>query len=249
LNSGEAELSVAAVMVWGMDIRDTAAVVTGAGVGTGLAIAERLLDAGARVLLTDRTQTEGSDALLRTAGDRAAFVAADLTDDADVELVIESAVRTFGRLDVLVNNAGGIPVRFPKATPDEWTRTLNLNLRTPLLATQLALPHLRAAGGVVVNIGSSAGIGTDPYRWPEYGAAKAGLIRATTCLARLDGVRVNCVAPDWLATDRALAEFAALPPAERATTRPPIPLPRLCDAVVTLIEDEDAAGEVVTLDR
>lgn len=239
-------------MVGHMDIRDAVAVVTGAGVGSGLAIAERLLVAGARVVLTDRAETEGSAGLLRAAGDRAAFVAADLTRDADIEHVVEFAVRTFGRLDVLVNNAGGgtqVTGRFPEVAPEEWTRTLHLNLRTPLLATQLALPHLRAAGGVVVNIGSSAGLGTDPYRWPEYGAAKAGLIRATTSLARMDGVRINCVAPDWLATDRALAEFAALSPAERSTSRPPIPLPRLCDAVVTLIEDEDAAGEVVALDR
>jgi NAD(P)-dependent dehydrogenase (short-subunit alcohol dehydrogenase family) len=235
-----------------MDLRDTVAVVTGAGVGSGLAIAERLLGAGARVVCTDRAETDAGAAMLRTAGDRAAFVAADLTRDADVERVVEFAVRTFGGLGVLVNNAGGgahVPARFPEAAPDEWTRTLHLNLRTPLLATQLALPHLRAAGGVVVNIASSAGLGTGPYHWPEYGAAKAGLIRATTCLARLDGVRVNCVAPDWLATDRALAEFAALPQAERAATRPPIPLPRLCDAVVALIEDEESAGEVVVIDR
>jgi NAD(P)-dependent dehydrogenase (short-subunit alcohol dehydrogenase family) len=235
-----------------MDIQDTVAVVTGAGVGSGLAIAERLLDAGARVVLTDRVETEGSTELLRIAGNRAAFVGADLTRDADVEQVVEFAVRSFGRLDVLVNNAGGgahVPARFPAAAPDEWPRTLHLNLRTPLLATQLALPHLRTAGGVVVNIASSAGVGTGRYHWPEYGAAKAGLIRATTCLARLDGVRVNCVVPDWLATDRALTEFAGLPPAERAATEPPIPLPRLCDAVVGLVEDEESAGEVVTLDR
>jgi NAD(P)-dependent dehydrogenase (short-subunit alcohol dehydrogenase family) len=149
---------------------------------------------------------------------------------------------------VLVNNAGGgahPPARFPDATPRQWTRTLWLNLRTPLLATQLALPHLRAAGGVVVNIGSTAGIGTDACDWPEYGAAKAGLIRATRCLARLDGVRVNCVVPDWLATDRALAELAESPGDEP----PPIPLPRLCDAVVDLVRDKEAAGRVVMLRR
>ena len=235
-----------------MDIHDAVAVVTGAGVGSGLAIARRLLDAGARVTLTDRTETDGITALLAESGDRTVFVPADLTRDDDVARVIDTTAATFGGLSLLVNNAGGgahVPARFPDAPPEAWTRTLWLNLRTPLLAIQLALPHLRAAGGVVVNIGSSAGLGTDPYEWPEYGAAKAGLVRASTCLAGLDGVRVNCVAPDWLATDRALAGLAALPAAERAAVAPPIPLSRLCDAVVELVEDDTATGRVVVLDR
>jgi NAD(P)-dependent dehydrogenase (short-subunit alcohol dehydrogenase family) len=197
---------------------------------------------------TDLEETAALTALLDRAGDRAAFVRADLTVDADVERVIDFAVGTFGGLSVLVNNAGGgahPPARFPDATAEQWTRTLWLNLRTPLLATQLALPHLRAAGGAVVNIGSTAGIGTDPFEWPEYGAAKAGLIRASSCLAGLDGMRVNCVVPDWLATDRAPAELAGLPD----TAAPPIPLPRLCDAIVDLVRDEDAAGRVVVLRR
>ena len=233
------------------DIRGAVAVVTGAGVGSGLAIAERLLDEGARVVLTDLAETDALTALRARAGERVAFVRADLTVDADVERVVEFAARTFGGLSVPVNNAGGgahPPARFPDATPEQWTRTLWLNLRTPLLATQLALPHLRAAGGVVVNIGSTAGIGTDACEWPEYGAAKAGLIRATRCLARLDGVRVSCVVPDWLATDRALAELPELPELPDDEP-PPIPLDRLCDAVVDLVRDKGAAGRVVVLQR
>lgn len=231
-----------------MDIDESVAVVTGAGVGSGLAIAERLLDEGARVALTDLAETGALTALRERAGNRAAFVRADLTVDADVERVVEAAAGTFGGVSVLVNNAGGgahPAARYPDATPEQWTRTLWLNLRTPLLATQLALPHLRAAGGTVVNVGSTAGIGTDPYRWPEYAAAKAGLIRASTGLAEVDGVRVNCVVPDWLATDRALAELPEL----SDTEPPPIPLSRLCDAVVDLVRDEDAAGKVVVLQR
>ena len=235
-----------------MDLPDSTAVVTGAGVGSGLAIAERLLAVGARVALTDLAETPGTTELLRTADGRAVFVPADLTRDADIARVVDVAVDTFGGLSVLVNNAGGgghLPPHFPDASVDEWTRTLDLNLRTPLLAIQLALPHLRAAGGVVVNIGSTAGAGIRPYASPEYGAAKAGLIRATTCLGGLDGVRVTCVVPDWLGTERALAELAALPAAERAAVVPPIPLARLCDEVVVLIEDDTSAGRVVVLSR
>jgi NAD(P)-dependent dehydrogenase (short-subunit alcohol dehydrogenase family) len=81
-----------------MDIRGADAVVTGAGVGSGLAIAERLLDDGARVVLTDLAETEALTALRDRAGERAAFVPADLTVDADVERVVDAAAATFGGL-------------------------------------------------------------------------------------------------------------------------------------------------------
>ena len=232
-----------------MDIQDAVAVVTGAGVGSGLAIARRLLAGGARVTLTDRAETTGTAELLRAHSDRAALVTADLTHDDEVAHVIGTAVGMFGGLSLLVNNAGGGAegsARFPDAPPEAWTHTLWLNLRTPLLATQLALPHLRAAGGVVVNIGSSAGLGADPYWWPEYGAAKAGLIRFTTA-TRLPHVRLNCIVPGWLLTDRAREELAAMTPEARAAAPEPIPLKALTDAVVTLITDDARSGAVVRL--
>ena len=224
-----------------MELQDRVAVVTGAAVGTGRAIAHRLAKGGATVVLSD--VSSGSEALraVRDAGGRAEFVAADLTTTEGVESVVDFAVATFGRLDILVNNAGGIPYDtpgFPRVGPADWGGVLDLNLRAPLLAIQLAL----AAGvGVVVNIGSTAGLGDEPYHSPEYGAAKAGLMRATACLGALPGVRVNCVAPDWVATDRALASL------EPGAAPPPVSLESLCDEVVALIEDESANGMVVEL--
>jgi NAD(P)-dependent dehydrogenase (short-subunit alcohol dehydrogenase family) len=93
----------------------------------------------------------------------------------------------------------------------------------------------------VVNIASAAGLGNEPYHSPEYDAAKAGLIRATTCLGALPDVRVNCVAPGWVATPRALA---SLKPGEE---RPPVSLEALCDSVVELIENDEAKGCVKEL--
>jgi NAD(P)-dependent dehydrogenase (short-subunit alcohol dehydrogenase family) len=85
-----------------------------------------------------------------------------------------------------------------------------------MLATQLCLgPMRRACGGAVVNVASSAGLGLGVHVSPEYAAAKAGLIRFTATLAQLDGVRVNCVVPDWILTERAQAELARMTPAER----------------------------------
>ena len=229
-----------------MDIQNRIALVTGAGEGTGRAIGERLAAGGAAVALTDVSGAEETVASIRAAGGRAASVPADLTSPDGVRRAVDFAVDTFGGLDILVNNAGGIPYRtpgYPVADPTDWVGVLDLNLRAPLLAIQASLPALADGGGVVVNIGSTAGLGDAPYHSPEYGAAKAGLMRATACLGDLPGVRVNCVAPDRIATDRALASLA---PGDET---PPVSLGALCDAVVDLVADESARGKVVVLTR
>jgi NAD(P)-dependent dehydrogenase (short-subunit alcohol dehydrogenase family) len=115
-------------------------------------------------------------------------------------------------------------------------------------ATQLALEQMRTSGGgVVVNIASSAGVGTRPHQSPEYAAAKAGLVRFTTVAGALPGVRVNCVVPGWIATERAEAELAAMTPAELAAAPIPVPMDEVTDAVVELVRDDAAAGRVVML--
>ena len=239
-----------------MNIRNKVAIVTGAAVGIGRAISERLANAGAAVVLTDINAREGAETLRRiqAAGGRAAFREADITRDFQVQQVVELTVDTFGSLDILINNAGGgghIPPHFPEASPSQWGKILELNLRAPLLATQLALvPMSRQGSGAVVNIGSTAGLGLGNYQSPEYAAAKAGLIRATSCLAHLhktSNIRINCIVPDWVATERALQELAAMSEDKRAQMPPRVPLSQLCQEVVALIENERAAGRVVVL--
>ena len=221
-----------------MEIAGRTALVTGAGIGTGRAIALALAAAGARVVASDVDEEGGRETAARAGG---RFMRADLTVDAEIRALVADAAP-----EILVNNAGGgghIPPHFPEATAEQWGALLDLNLRAPMLATQLALePIRRAGGGAVVNVASSAGIGDERYQSPEYGAAKAGLIRFTTSLAAVDGVRVNCVAPDWVATER-------LTPAELASTPPPIPLDVVTDAVLALIRDDSAAGRLVILPR
>jgi NAD(P)-dependent dehydrogenase (short-subunit alcohol dehydrogenase family) len=221
-----------------VEIAGRSALVTGAGIGTGRAIALALAEAGARVVASDVDEA-GGRATAERAGGR--FVSADLTADDDVRRLIEDA-----QPEILVNNAGGgghVPPHFPEATPERWGRLLDLNLRAPMLATQLALgPMRRAGGGAVVNVASSAALGDAPHQSPEYGAAKAGLIRFTTSLAEVDGVRVSCIVPDWVATER-------LTPEELASTPPPIPLETVTAAVLKLIRDDAAAGRVVILPR
>jgi len=121
--------------------------------------------------------------------------------------------------------------------------TLDLNLRAPMLATQLALAGMRRdGGGAIVNVASTAALGSEPYQSPEYGAANAGLIRFTSAVGAIEGVRVNCVVPDWVATERVTAR-------ERATTPPPIPLATVVAAVIRLIRDDSLAGRALVLWR
>jgi NAD(P)-dependent dehydrogenase (short-subunit alcohol dehydrogenase family) len=237
-----------------MDVQDRVALVTGAAVGTGRAIALRLAAEGAAVVVADLAEEEGrrTVALVEAAGGRASFVRVDLSRAEGVAELLDVAPAP----DVLVNNAGGGAVLrpcFPEATPERWGAALDLNLRAPMLATQRVLEPMRErGGGVVVNIGSTAGLGYDWHVSPEYSAAKAGLIRLTATLAPLresHRVRVNCVVPDWVRTERAERELAAMSPAERAATAEPVPLETLTDAVMTFVRRDDLAGAVMLLER
>jgi NAD(P)-dependent dehydrogenase (short-subunit alcohol dehydrogenase family) len=102
----------------------------------------------------------------------------------------------------------------------------------------------------VINLGSTAGLGYEPHVSPEYSASKAALIRFTATLGRLKdshNVRVNCVVPDWVATERAVQELAEMSPEEQAATPALIPLETLTDAVVAFVERDDLAGRVMLL--
>lgn len=237
-----------------MQLDGRVAVVTGGGAETGWAIALRLAAAGALVVVADidLTAAEGTVQAIEQQSGHAAAIQADVTDDGEVRRMIEFAGRDGGGPHILVNNAGGWgEANYLEATPEQWSATLDLNLRGPMLATQLALEPMRAAGGgVVVNIASTAGIGADAYASPEYGAAKAGLIRFTTSLADLHermNVRVNCIVPDWIATDRARGELERMTGAERAAAGPLVPMADVAAAVIAFVSDETLAGRVVLL--
>ena len=226
---------------------------TGAGAnGTGRAIARTLGERGALVAVNDLDESGGTETvrLIEAAGGKAAFVRADMTQEEEIQAAIEFTVSTFGGLDILVNNAGGTPrPHFPDAPVEHWSRTLDLNLRGPMLAIQHALPEMRRRGaGAVVNISSVAGIGWKPHSSPEYSAAKAGLARLTATLAPLaerDAVRVSCIVPNWIGTQEVLAEIEAMSAEERADV-PDVPTrpEEIAELAVELIEDEGVAGRV-----
>ncbi len=236
--------------------------VTGAGSGLGREVAVGLARLGVRLVVADRDAALADETarLVRAERVQAWPVQGDLTVEDDVRMLAARA-RDLGGADVLVNNAGGWTpgdAQFPDAPAERWSRTLDLNLRTPMLLTQLFLAELPAgeagseAAPAVVNIASSAALqaGDEGYGSPEYAAAKAGLVRFTTALA--DPVtrrraRVMAVVPGWIGLDRAVEQWEAMTPAEREG-RSLVAPERVVRAVVTLVSS-GRAGEVVELLR
>lgn len=225
------------------------AVVTGAASGLGREIARALAAEGRGLVLVDR-DAEGvhatADEIATPPSRRPEVHVADLASGDDVA-TLGRELATGGRLDALVNNAGGWldGPQFPEASPEAWQRALALNLLAPMALMQ-ALWGPLGGGGAVVNVGSAAGAGDEPYGSPEYGAAKAALRRLTTSLADRSDVRVMAVVPDWIALDRAIEQWAALSVAERRAAGGLVPVADVVAAVVRLI-DVGRPGEVVDL--
>ncbi|MHB8188094.1 MAG: SDR family NAD(P)-dependent oxidoreductase [Dermatophilaceae bacterium] len=173
-----------------MKIDEKIALITGGGAGLGRELAKGFARAGAHVLTADidAGAAESMAALVRAEGRYAWPVLVDLCDDQQVEALVAKA-EVLGGPHILVNNVGGWGAgdhQFPLSPRTEWNAVLDLNLRAPMLLTQLCLePMRRTGGGVVINIASSGGIGYAAYGSPEYGAAKVALIRLTACLAGL----------------------------------------------------------------
>lgn len=185
------------------------AFVTGAGQGIGAAIARRLADDGATVIVTD-LNAETAAATAAALGVGSIGLQVDVTDRTSVNAAVDAAVDRFGRIDVLVNNAGwdkGEP--FVDSVPETWDRIIDINLYGVLNTCAKIAPMMIAQGsGSIVNLGSDAGrVGSSGEA--VYAAAKGGVIAFTKSLARetaRDQVRVNCVCPG--PTDTAL--FASM---------------------------------------
>lgn len=207
-----------------------AALVTGAGRGIGRAIAICLAREGADVTLADLSE----DGLAATAeavaeqGVRAQRVTADIGDETDVDRLFREAVERFGRLDVLVNNAGiSIVKSFQEATVEEWDRTFHTNLRGMFLTCKRAVPLMIAGGGgSIVNIASVAALHHTVLH-AHYAASKAGVIALTRELAIELAplqIRVNAVAPGPIDSQR---QMESLTPEARAEAGKRFPLGRI----------------------
>jgi NAD(P)-dependent dehydrogenase (short-subunit alcohol dehydrogenase family) len=191
--------------------------VTGCSSGFGRAIAESVLEAGGRVALTAR-DIEGLEALVQFYPDRARAFVLDVTNPAQAKQVVSDAVAEFGRLDVLVNNAGfGLLAAMEETTDDQMRRNIETNFVGPLNLIRAALPTLKAQGsGHIINMGAVAGFANE-VGFSIYGGAKAALDAASESLrgelAPL-GIKVTVVIPGPFRTDfigRSLEQSERMP--------------------------------------
>ena len=225
-----------------MELRGRVSLVTGAGAGIGRAVALALAREGASVVAVDLDEPAAAETVRLAGGGMA--TRADVADDDELRAAFAAA----GPLDVLVNNAGGVSgATFPEARPERWGAVLDVNLRATMLGIQLALETMRGRGGAIVNVSSIAGVGTRPHAAPEYAAAKAGVVRLTSALASLadEGVRVNCICPDWVDTPAARRTLERAAPERRAAAPPLVPAERVADAILDLLRDDSLAGRVL----
>ncbi|MDT0577130.1 SDR family NAD(P)-dependent oxidoreductase [Croceicoccus sp. F390] len=196
-----------------MKLHDQICIVTGAGGagGIGEAIARRFVAEGARVVVCDIVEDK-AQAVAADLGELAIPWRCDVTRSAEVEALVEAAVRRFGRLDVMVNNVGfTTPGLLGELDDQAWSDVLNGNLSSTFYGLRAALRPMRAQkSGSIINVGSAAGLGGAPGLG-AYGAAKAGVINLTQTAAVENfkgGVRVNCILPN-AATEPLLAWFEA----------------------------------------
>jgi 3-oxoacyl-[acyl-carrier protein] reductase len=188
-------------------LEEKTALITGGSRGIGAAIAKRLAADGANVAIT---YTKGADAAaavvkeIERTGGKAIAIQADAADAEGVKAAIEKTVATFGRLDVLVNNAGtAIPKTFEETTLEELDRVIDINLRGVFVATQAALKHMKS-GGRIITIGSAVGERVLTPGLVPYAATKGAVKIFTQALARevgSRGITVNNVQPGPIDTD------------------------------------------------
>ena len=180
------------------------AVITGGGGGIGRASALLFVERGARVVIADLKEDGGRETVEMAGGpDHAVFVRADTTSVDDVGRLMDAAVGAFGRIDVLHNNAAIIE-RFDRIEDEpveRFRRVIDINLNGLFICSRAAVPHLRAQGGVIVNMSSMGAVGAANIL--AYGSAKAGVLALTRGLSQqlaADGIRVNAIMPGLVET-------------------------------------------------
>ncbi len=231
-------------------LQDKIAIISGGNIGIGRAITLRFIEEGATVVITARNQDTADEtlALIQEKGGAGHFIACDVTQIDQCEHVIQETIATFGKLDVLVNNAGIIyrNKTVVETTPEEWLKTFDVNVNGAFYLSKFALPHLEATKGNIVNVASYVGmVGFKGI--PAYCASKGALIQLTRAMAldhASEGVRVNCVCPGSVHTEMITSAWEAYGEGAEDVWSSKHPLGRIAqprevaDAILYLASDE-----------
>jgi NAD(P)-dependent dehydrogenase (short-subunit alcohol dehydrogenase family) len=203
-------------------LEDKVALITGASQGLGRALALAFAGVGARVVVNARSEESVRPVFgeAEGAGAEVLAVAADVSKAADVERLVRGAVGRFGRIDVLVNNAGllGPRVSIEEYPEDEWRTVIDANLTGPFLVSKAAIPHM-AEGGSIINVVSGVSV-EGRAGWGAYSVSKFGIEGLTQILAAElaeRGVRANAVDPGGMRTDMRAAAYPEEDPQTRIT--------------------------------
>lgn len=207
-----------------MRLKDKVAIITGAKSGIGLATAHRFLEEGAKVVMADVEDAQQELESMTLDGGEATFVRADVSSDDDVQELIRQAVGRYGRIDVLVNNAGiELARKATDTTEAQWDRLMGVNLKGVFLCSKAAVAEMQGTGGgVIVNVASELGL-VGGAEIAAYCASKGGVIQLTRAMAidhAADHIRINCVCPGPINTpllDR-IIESSTAPEKERQIT-------------------------------
>jgi NAD(P)-dependent dehydrogenase (short-subunit alcohol dehydrogenase family) len=195
-----------------MRLTNKVAVITGAKSGIGFATALRFSLEGAKVVAADVKEARQEVETITTRGGEAFFVQADVSRESEVHELIRQTVARYGRIDVLVNNAGvELSKKATDTTEQEWDRLMGVNLKGVFLCSKAAVPEMRrTGGGLMVNVASELGLVGAP-EIAAYCASKGGVIQLTRAMAidhAADNIRINCVCPGPINTpllDRIIA--------------------------------------------
>lgn len=234
--------------------REKTVLITGAGSGIGRATALRFAQEGAAVILVGRTAQTLEDTAEQFPHDNTWIhtdnyltITCDISVESQVQEMIQCVMDKFGKIDVLVNNAGiAVQGKVTELSDSDWKQAIDVNLNGTFYVSKAAMPHLIASQGCIVNVSSLSGIGGD-WNMAAYNAAKAGVSNLTRTLALdhgADGVRVNAVNPSVTKTemtsaiqgnDEKTAKFLARCPLGRLAT------PEDIAAAITFLASDDAA--------